>query len=245
MAGFRPRHPLPSWEWPAAFVAHGFVFLTVAVARCGDDGALFKQPEPIMVELVAASQASRMPQRAERAPDVNRGTQNPDAAKPPPNPSELALPTEPTRGSQSDTRSSLLDELRREELLKDLSAEVGTTDRAASSGETTEGAGNISRAGVRDPALSKWVQAAQAIVDKNFHPLPALCAANRSLLAEATVSVLPDGTIDGDASVSKSSGTGTFDGACRQAFANTGKLPPTPPNHPDGLDAVLTCVCPQ
>ncbi len=225
--------------------AHALVVATVALARCGDDAPLFRPPEPIIVELVAASQASRMPQRAERTPEPTRGTSNPEATPPPPNPSDLAIPKEDVKGQKSDARSSLVDELRKEALLRDLAAEVGADDRAATSAESTDGAGTVSRSGVRDPALSRWVQAAQALIDKNFHPLPALCAANKSLLAEARVFVQPDGAIDGDAEVTATSGNGSFDGACKRAFAATGKLPPVPPNHPDGLDAVLTCPCPR
>lgn len=224
---------------------HLAVAATVALARCGDDQALFAQPEPIVVELVAASQPSRMPQRAERTPEPTRGAEAPNVPPPPPNPSDLSVPTEPVKGQKTDARSSLVDELRKETLLRDLAAEVGSADRAATSADHTDGAGTVSRAGVRDPALSRWVQAAQAMIDKNFHPLPALCAANRALVAEARVFVQPDGTIDGDAEVTATSGNGSFDGACKRAFAATGKLPPVPPNHPDGLDAVLTCPCPR
>ncbi len=248
MAAKGSRHALPSWEWPLAGFGHAAVFLVVTISQCGAQPApLFRPEDAIMVQLAGPPAVqSRMPQKAERAPDVAKGAQAADVA-PPPNPSELSLPTDkPVKGDQKADvqRDALMEELRRDQLLKDLSAEVGKVDRART-GENTDCEGSTSQAGVVDPQLAKWVREANAALDRNFHPLPAICAANPKLMALASAPSAPDGTITGEAALHQSSKNASFDATCLRAFSATGKLPPTPPNHPEGLEGVLTCQCPK
>ena len=156
-------------------VAHVVVFAVVIFAQCGSSAAtpLFRPEDAIIVEMSGPpSEPSRMPQKAERAPDVQRGT---DSMEPmPPNASELALPDAKAQpgDDRADARQALLDEMRREYLLRDLDAPEGRTDRIATSADSKPGDGSAAHAGVRDPELAKWVKAAETSLAKNFHPLP-------------------------------------------------------------------------
>lgn len=242
MGRYRP----PSWEWPVAGVAHLFLFSLVALAQCGSRAEpLFKPEDAIIVEMSGPPAAqSRMPQKAERAPDAPRGAPSPDAVKPPPNPSELALPNaEKTKGSESaDTqREDLMAEIRKQQLLRDLSAPEGTTDRLATG--DSSGDGLTAQAGVHDPELAKWVKAANAALAKNFHPLPAWCAANPAMKANAAAMVAGDGTISEEGVVVTSSKNPSFDAACVRALAVTAHLPPPPPKFSAGVRGVLECTC--
>ena len=242
------RHRLPSWEWPLAGFGHVAVFGVVAISQCGAKPApLFRPEDAIIVQLAGPPAVqSRMPQKAERAPDVVKGAASAEAP-PPPNPSELSLPTDkPVKGSEKADvkRDALMEELRREELLKDLSAEVGKVDRART-GDNQSSDGATSQSGVVDAQLAKWIREAQPMLDKNFHPLPAICAANPGLMALASAPTRADGTIIGEATLQTSSKNASFDATCLRAFTSTGRLPPTPPNHPEGLEGVLTCKCPK
>lgn len=241
------RHSLPSWEWPVAGVAHICVFTVVTLAQCGSHAEpLFRPEDSIIVEMLGpASEAARMPQKAERAPDVARGNPDPNAVKPPPNPSELALPTaEKLKGDlKSTAREDLMAELRKQQLLSDLSAPEGVTDRLATSSESTDGGGPSAQAGVRDAALAAWVTAAQAALAKNFHPLPAWCASNPAIRATAGAPVSGNGTVTDAAAIAESSRNPSYDAACVRAFATTGQLPPLPPKHAGGIRGVLECVC--
>lgn len=243
----RSRHQLPSWEWPAAGIAHLAMFAVVAFAQCGSHSEpLFKPEDTIIVEMMGpATQASRMPQKAERAPDVASGNPEPDAVQPPPNPSELALPTdEKQKGDEKSTaRDDLMAELRKQQLLKDLSAPEGTVDRLATSPDASDGGGVSAQAGVRDPELAKWVKGANALLAKNFHPLPTWCSANSTLSASAAAPVDGSGAITDEAVIATSSGNPSFDAACIRAFATTGRLPPLPSKYSDGLRGVLECPC--
>lgn len=243
----RSRHQLPSWEWPAAGIAHLAMFAVVAFAQCGSQAEpLFKPEDTIIVEMMGPpTEASRMPQKAERAPDVASGNPEPDAVQPPPNPSELALPTEEKqKGDEKSTaRDELMAELRKQQLLKDLSAPEGTVDRLATSADSTEGDGASAQAGVRDPELAKWVKSANALLAKNFHPLPTWCAANSALSASAAAPVSGSGAITDEAVIVESSRNPSFDAACIRAFATTGQLPPLPAKFGDGLRGVLECPC--
>ncbi|GDX78773.1 hypothetical protein LBMAG42_05840 [Deltaproteobacteria bacterium] len=243
----RSRHQLPSWEWPAAGIAHLAMFTVVAFAQCGSQAEpLFKPEDTIIVEMMGPpTEASRMPQKAERAPDVASGNPEPDAVQPPPNPSELALPTdEKQKGDEKSTaREDLVAELRKQQLLKDLSAPEGTVDRIATSADSSEGGGATAQAGVRDPELAKWVKDAQAALAKNFHPLPAWCAASNSIRASAAAPVAGSGAITDDAVMVDSSHNASYDAACLRAFSTTGQLPPLPTKYAGGIRGVLECVC--
>lgn len=231
-----------------AGVAHIFMIAVVALAQCGSQAEpLFKPEDTIIVEMMGPpTEASRMPQKAERAPDVASGNPEPDAVQPPPNPSELALPNaEKLKGDEKSTaRDDLMAELRKQQLLKDLSAPEGTVDRLATSADSSEGGGTSAQAGVRDPELAKWVTVAQAALAKNFHPLPAWCSANPSIRATAGAPVSGSGALTDDAAVVESSRNPSYDAACVRAFATTGQLPPLPTKHAGGIRGVLECVCP-
>lgn len=248
MASKGGKHPLPSWEWPLAGFGHLAVFAVVAVSQCGAQPApLFHPEDAIIVQLSGPPAAeSRMPQKAERAPEVAQGAPTAELA-PPPKASELSLPTEkPVKGAEPKNvqRDALMEELKREQLLRDLTADLGTVDRART-GDASDTIGSTSQSGVVDPQLAKWVQAANAIVAKNFHPLPAICAATPNIIATAAVRVAPDGSMTEEPELVMSSKNASYDASCLRAFSASGRLPPTPANHPQGLRGVLECPCPR
>ena len=230
-----------------AGMAHVCMFTVVAFAQCGSHSEpLFRPEDSIVVEMLGpASEAARMPQKAERARDVARGNPDPKAEKPPPNPSELALPTaEKLKGDPKSTaKEDLVAELRKQQLLSDLSAPEGVTNRVATSSESSEGGGPSAQAGVRDPALAAWVTAAQAALAKNFHPLPAWCSSNPSIRATAGAPVSGTGSVTDEAVIAESSRNASYDAACVRAFASTRQLPPLPPKYATGIRGVLECVC--
>jgi hypothetical protein len=239
------RHALPTWEWPVAGALHLGAFLLVALAQCGSKPVkLFEPPDAIIVEMAGPTTlASRMPQRAERAPTPAQGTPDPTAAPPPPNPSELALPdTPPTRGQQDPTRDALVDELRKQQLLAALDAPEGQVDRLES-GSASAGSGSKAQAGVSDPELAAWVARANEALKKNFHPLPAWCGSRPDLVARAAATVRADGTITEEATIVDSSRNPSFDAACVRAFANTARLPPLPARFAPSIRGVLECPC--
>lgn len=240
-------HRLPTWEWPVAGVAHVAVFAVVALAQCGTGSAtpLFRPEDTIVVEMTGPpAEASRMPQKAERAPDVQKGSAEPDVAPPPPNASELALPDAKKQvgAETADARQALLDEMRREALLRDLDAPEGKVDRAAT-GTDAAGDGSVAQAGLRDPELKAWVKASNTALAKNFHPLPAWCSARPDITANAAALVDGTGRITEEAVIVDSSGNASFDAACVRAFATTARLPALPAKYSAGLRGVLECTC--
>ncbi len=226
-------------------VAHLVVFTVVIFAQCGSATTpLFRPEDAIIVEMSGPpSEPSRMPQKAERAPDVQRGTASPEPT--PPNPSDMALPDAQAQAGdeRADARQALLDEMRREDLLRDLDAPEGRTDRIATSADANAGDGYSAQAGVRDPELAKWVKAAQSALAKNFHPLPAWCSANPAILAVGAAAVDASGRITEEAAIVETSKSQSYDASCVLAFATTGQLPPLPPKYAAGLRANLRCEC--
>ena len=238
--------PLPTWEWPVAGVAHLVVFTVVAFAQCGSGDAtpLFRAEDTIVVEMTGPpTEASRMPQKAERAPEVQKGAATPDAVKPPPNPSDLALPNAATQrgATEADARQALLDEVRRDQLLRDLDAPEGKIDRAATG--DAGGTGGAAQAGLRDPELARWVKASNAALAKNFHPLPAWCAARPDIVATAAAVVDAAGRVAEEPVIVDPSGNASFDAACTRAYAVSAQLPALPAKYAAGLRGVLECTC--
>jgi hypothetical protein len=239
------RHALPSWEWPVAGVAHLAVFSLVAVAQCGSGAPpQFKAPDAIIVEMAGPATAeTRMPQRAERAPTPASGAPSPELAPPPPNPSELALPTAtPTKGNPEGDRADLMAELRKQQLLADLNAPEGQTNRLES-GSPSDQTGTRAQSGVHDPELARWVVKANEELGKNFHPLPSWCASNPNLVARAAAPVRADGSVADSATIVETSRNASFDAACIRAFETTKSLPPLPARFASGFEGVLECPC--
>jgi TonB family protein len=243
-----PAGPSLTWELPLAAFAHAVMFAIVAVARCssGESEPLFKPQDTIQVALAGPPKnVTRMPQKAERAPDAPKASA-PDvkAPPPPPNASDMAFktPDAPKTNGNPDAAAEMqkkLDELRRKQALQDLSAPLGKEDRAASSPDGSAEGGDQSSLGVNDPELARWQRKARDLVGKNWHPLPQICAANPGLATLVRVSIDAGGQQVEAAEVVQKSGNFSFDEAAKRAVEATPSLPALPEKYKDGLYATL------
>lgn len=240
--------PALLWEWPAALFAHGFVVLAVWIASYfgGPSEPLFK-PEDVMVVSMSGppKSDSRMVQKAERAPDALRGAAKPTTDIPPPNPSDMAFKTpeaQVNKGQQDAAMQKIMDDLRREKLLKDLSAPLGTVDRAASD-PAGSGDGSTATSGVNDPETAKWIKKMEEKVAPNWHPLISTCQANPKLTVFVIVPMLPDGSIDGDLVIETSSGNSSLDQSALRAVQQTTNLPPPPAKFTSGVNGRVKFPC--
>lgn len=231
-----PQGASLSWEIPLAAFGHAVIFAVVTLARCsGGEEPLFKPQETIQVALAGPPKnVTRMPQKAERAPDAPRAPDVPKApdTPPPPNTSDMAFKTPdapPTKGNpKADLMQKKLDELQRQRALQDLNAPVGTEDRAASNPDGSEEGGPEATAGINDPALAKWQAEVKRRVEANWHPLLATCQANPSLAVQVAVKIDATGAPTETPRVVKSSGNVSIDESARRAVEATGRLPAPP-----------------
>jgi len=239
-----------SWEIPLSTFAHMVGFgLVAVVGQCTSAPApLFKPEDVMIVEMSGAALLnSRMPQRAERTPDSAAGEVAPSEA-PPPNPDQMKFQTPDAPPAKGDPkadaeREKLINEMRKQAALKDLSAPLGTTDRAASSPEGSANPDGATSSGVHDPELARWVAKARQAVADHWHPLRATCLANPSLTTVIRAPVEADGRLSESPTIAQSSGNTSIDEAGRRAVESTGRLPPLPARFPDGLVGTIKFVC--
>ena len=205
--------------------------------------------EVVMVEMAGpAVQASRMPQKAERAPPPPQGA--PEAAPPPqpppPRESELALKTPEAPRKRGDAaapkdprrREELERELRRARLMDELrDAPVGREDRAASAPEAHAGGGTSASSGVQDAELARWTEAARLAVQPNWTPIRAYCRPGR--VARVAVPVDARGGKSGRPRIQQASGDAGFDAAALRAVEATTRLPAPPARYASGLTGVV------
>lgn len=236
---------LLTWEIPAATFLHLVLFsLMFVVGTCTQSQQpLFREEDVMIVEMAGpALLADRMPQKAERAPDSAPG-ENLDA----PVPDAMALPTPDAKAKGDRTndadRERLIDEMRKQAALRDLTAPLGTTDRAATSAEGTVNPDGVATSGVSDPELAKWVQKTRDAVLPNWNPIRSYCVANPGLVVQAAVPVAADGTLTDPPRVVKSSGNSSLDGSVLRAIEATAKFPPPPAKFADGLTGTVSMKC--
>ena len=238
-------------EWPAALFAHVFVglmlFMVNLFPSCGNKEPLFKPEDVMEVSMSGPPKSdSRMVQKAERAPDAVKGS---DAPVPPPplNQSDMAFhtPDAPENKGQKDAdvaRQKIMDDLKRQELLKDLSAPIGTQNRAASD-PNGSGDGSTATSGINDPETAKWIKKMKEKVSPNWHPILSICQANPKLTVIIKVQMNADGTLAGDPSIGTSSGNGSLDQSALRAVQQTTNLPPPPAKFTDGVVGVTSFLC--
>lgn len=221
-------------------------FAAILIGKCGHSAEPLFKPEDVMVVSMSGpvQEMSRMPQKAERAPDPSRGN-DAVAPPPPPNPSEMALqmPDQKSKGDPNADRirQEALDEIKREQLLRDLDAPEGKTDRVQTGNEA--GSGGPKTDGLDDPALRKWQQEAEPVVRANWHPLVSVCQANRNTIAHVSVDIAPDGRVDGESAKSVATGNVSLDNAAFRAVTMTPRVPKLPPRYTDGLRVSFEFDC--
>ncbi|MDP2312527.1 MAG: TonB family protein [Pseudomonadota bacterium] len=240
--------PTITWEVPVALLAHVALFAIVMVARCSSSSEepLFKPEDTIQVALSGPPKnVTRMPQKAERAPEAPKAAaSDPTAQPPPPNPSDMAFKTPDAPKTKGDPNADALqktrDELRMRQALDNLSAPVGEVDRLASNPDGVEGdEGTTATSGLNDPELARWQVKAREKVGVNWHPLRSICVADPTLAVLVAVDVDANGTPQGAPTIKTRSGNVSFDEAAKRAVEATGPLPKPPARFTDGLIATL------
>ncbi len=239
-----------SWEIIVSTFFHMVAFGVVALSgQCTHTSAPLFAPEDVMVVEMSgpALLETRMPQKAERTPDAASG-QDASALPEPTNPDQMKFETPDAPKTKGDPkadaeREKLINEMRKAAALKDLSAPLGATDRAASSPDGSANPNGATSAGVNDPELARWVAKARQVTGDNWHPLRPTCLANPSLTTEITADVDGSGRITERPVIAKGSGNTSIDEAARRAVEMTGTLPPPPSRFPDGLKGTFKFVC--
>ena len=243
-----PAGPAVTWEILVAVFGHAVLFAAVTLARCnlGSDEPLFKPENTIEVALSGPPKnVTRMPQKAERAPDAPKAPAA-DPTAPPPNPNDMAFKTPDAPKSKGDPNAAdamqkALADLKRRQALQDLSAPIGKEDRLASSPDGGD-AGDEASSGINDPELARWKAKAKAAVEPNWHPLRSICAANPNIKVSVTLDIDASGKLTDVPEVKAQSGNVSFDEAARRAVEKTGTLPAPPARFPDGIRATLNFI---
>ena len=228
----------PTWEIGASIGVHLLVVGLLALGQLMEPEAPLFDPNDVMtVQAVALPKANtRMPDRPTRAPDPPKGdTAKAKAPPPPPTASDMALRKKDAKkkkgvADRSADRSELLNRLKRESLLKDATAALGTKDRVqtAKDGVDPKDAviGPIG-AGRMDPELARYVSQCRDRILPNWKPLPAILAAHPEYKVVVSVSVGQTGQL-GSPTVVKSSSDASFDRSAISAVVRTGRLLPPP-----------------
>lgn len=233
----RPRPFRPTWELALALLGHACIGGGIVAGEW-----LTKPSQPLIdldkvtMVVVAPPKSTRsLPDKASRRPDPPKG--RPDSPAPPtPTPaSDMALhsPEAPERSGapdRSDARQELLNQARREQLLRDQSAAIGPEDRMATDpdGVDPEDA-LIGPAGVgpSDPELARFVVACRNAILPHWTPLPSTVQANPDLSVSVLVTVAADGSL-GAPELVRRSGDASFDRSAILAVTKTGRLPAPP-----------------
>ena len=228
----------PTWEIGASIAVH---ILLAGMVWAGQflksDEVLFDPNDVMAVQAVALPKATtRMPDRPTRTPPPPKG----DSAKakappPPPTASDMALrkkEAKKTKGqtNKSDAREDLLNKIRREALLKDATAAIGSRDRVATDKDGVDPKDAILGpigAGRMDPELARYVGQCRNRILPNWNPLPAILAAHPEYRVVISVSVSDSGAL-GSPSIVKGSGDASFDRSAISAVARTGRFPAPP-----------------
>ena len=239
-----------SWEIIVSTFAHMVGFGMVALAgQCTHSSQpLFKPDDVMVVEMSGpALLETRMPQKAERTPDQASGQETP-APPEPINPDQMKFETPDAPKTKGDPkadaeREKLINEMRKAAALKDLSAAIGTTDRAASSPDGSANPTGATSSGMSDPELARWIAKARQLAGDNWHPLRATCLANPNLTTLVKADVDADGRITDRPEIAQPSGNGSVDEAARRAVEMTGSFPAPPAKFPDGLIGSFKFVC--
>lgn len=247
-----PGPPPMTWEIPVAAFLHGVGFVVMfLVGTCAsrDADPLFAPEEFMVVEMAGpAPMTTRLPQKAERTPDLLQGAPVTAPEPPPKNPSDLAFQTPEAPKQQGDPaadrrREELIADMRRQAALKDLNAPIGTTDRQATSPDGVAGEAGTGTGALGDPELRKWVEAARQAAAPNWHPIPTLCQQSPTL--EVKVLVVTDGNGRPTAApeVYQKSGNSSFDQSAKRAIEMTGNFPPLPSKYAGGFRGPVTFAC--
>lgn len=236
-----PRRAGVTWEIPVALLGHALAgAVLVVVETCGGpEGPLINPDNVIVATAVGSLPKARRTRKATRAPEPVQGAApKAEAPPPPPTASDMVIkkddapPTkgdpEPTPKDRSDERAALLAQQRRDALLRDMTAELGTQDQSAASPDGVEGAEAVAGAtGAGDPELARYVESLRQAVLPNWAPLPSTIQNKPDLQVVVQVRVSDSGVLS-DTKIVKGSGDASFDRTATLALVKTGRVPPPP-----------------
>ncbi len=235
----------PTWEVGASLGIHIALVATVWIGSLfeRDTEPLFDPNNVMMVSAVALPKStSRLPQRRERAPDPVRGhTKKAEAPPIPTTASDMVRHDKDAKKNKGETRqkdhtsdrADLLNKLKRDDLLKDLSAPEGRTDRSLTDPDGVDPKDAIIGpigSGRHDPELGRYVAACTNRIRPNWRPLPSTIASHPDYEVRVMVLVESNGTIS-KPRVIKGSGDAAFDRSAITAVMRTARLPPPPPRY--------------
>jgi TonB family protein len=238
----------PTWEIPVALAGHGLAAAILIVAEMwAADTAPLINPDEVMIAVATAAlprSTSRMPEKAQRAPDPPKGV--PDEVAPPPPPptaSDMVIPdkeapkakgAEKPKPTNDKKREELLRKQRREALLRDASAEVGTEDRVATDPNGVDPKDAVLGAGAAlgDPELGRYIEELRSAVLPHWTPLPSTVQAHPDYAVIVGVRVSESGALSSPRVV-QGSGDASFDRAAVLALTKTGRVPPPPAKYRD------------
>lgn len=244
MSGMRPLGPRRAgvtWEVPVALLGHLVAGgMLVLVENCGAARAPLINPDEVIVATaVGQIPQARRTQKAMRAPDPPKGRPTPEVTAPPPPPtaSDMVLKKEdapapkgdkpPERDTKAE-RERLIAQQKRDALLRDMTAELGSRDQAAASPDGVEGAAATPGAtGVGDPELGRYVESLRQAVLPNWAPLPSTVQSRPDLAVTVQVSVSAAGVIS-QPQIVQGSGDPSFDRTATLALIKTARVPPPP-----------------
>ncbi|MDP6931482.1 MAG: TonB family protein [Myxococcota bacterium] len=233
--------PRIGWEVGASMGLHGLVIVALVVAESCTRGPapLFDPSQVMQVQAIVLPRSeSRMPDKAMRSVQPPAG-KAPDAPAPPPpaTSSDMVLETPDAPETQgveqpdpSQTRDELMRELRRQQMLDDLSAPTGPENQARTDpdGADVDPTAALSgSAGPMDPELARYVAACRARILPNWTPLPGTLAEHPEYTVVLAVEVRSDGTL-GTPRIVKGTGDPSFDRSAELAVRKTTALPPPP-----------------
>jgi len=241
-----PWANLPSREM---FVSAGvhilLIVATIAIGSLKADHAPMIDPNDVMMVHAVAlpKQTKRVPDKPMRTPDPPQGETQATKPPPPPTASEMALEkpdapkTEGTPKPQDHTqdRQKLLAKTLKDNLLKDLTAQVGNENRTATDPDGVDPDKAILGPGITgkiDPELAKFQAACRAAILPHWTPLPTTLQEHPEYAVVIEVKVASDGSL-GTPKVLKGTGDSSFDRSAVMAVIKTGKLPPPPEKYRD------------
>lgn len=244
-SALRPRPFRPTWEVGASLGIHALLAATLIVTEyvSRPEEPLVDMSKVMMVQAVALpKQTTRLPDKPMRTPDPPKSQPTPEpvptAPPPPPTASDMVLhkddapkppESEPSK-DRTDDRAALLNQMKREQLLRDASAPIGPEDKVQTSPDGVDPADAIMGSGIgtpMDPELARYISACRSAILPNWTPMPATVAANPGYQVHLLVEVRADGSI-GEPKVVKGTGDPTFDRTALTAVLKTGRLPPPP-----------------
>ena len=236
-------HRTPSWEVVVSLLGHGLLAFGISSGEhCTRPEPSLINPEDVMIVQAVAlpKQTKALPDKPSRTPDPPQGEPEAPTPPPPPTASDMALEkpdVEKPKGAEKPPppdrkkdREELLKKARRDQLLRDMAAQVGTEDRVESDPDGVdpdEAIISTGVAGLNDPEYARWHAQCKAAVEANWTPLPSTVKSHPDYIVIIEVPVSSNGQL-GKPRVVESSGDASFDRSGELAVLKTGRLPPPP-----------------